>query len=164
MSFVLKKTMKTEKILRSFRVPLRYKIPVWLVVLLIIACGIYLSISHSDWYWLSRFGALIVIASLVLEATGLVQRFLKRVTQIVIDTMPEIIEREVKRDPHLYGLSGKETSEQLKKITGKELKRRASEFSALAEKAMNKDMRKTEFLVASIGTLLWAFADLLNRL
>jgi hypothetical protein len=156
--------MKTEKILRSFKVPLRYKIAVWLVVLLIIACGIYLSISSSDWNWLGRFGALIVVASLVLEATGLVQRFFMRVTQVVIDTMPETVEREVKRNPHFYGLSGNETSEQLKYITGKELKRRAGELRALAEKTMNRELRKTEFWVASIGTLLWAFADLLNRL
>jgi hypothetical protein len=61
-------------------------------------------------------------------------------------------------------LSGNETSEQLKDITGKELKRRAGEFKTLAEKAMNRELRKTEFWVASIGTLLWAFADLLNRL
>jgi hypothetical protein len=149
--------MKTENIIRSFRVPLRYKIAVWLLVLLIIAFGIYLSILYSDWYWLGRFGALIVIASLVLEATGLVQRFFKRVTQVVIDTMPKTVEREVKRNPHLYGLSGNETSEQLKYITGKELKRRAGEYRALAEKAMNRELRKTEFGVASIGTLLWAF-------
>jgi hypothetical protein len=131
--------MITEKIIKSFRVPLRYKIAVWLGVSLIIACGI-------------------------LEATGLVQRFFKQVTQVVVDTMPEIVEREVKRAPHLYGLSGNETSEQLKFITGKELKRRAGEYRALAEKAMNRELRKTEFWVASIGTLLWAFADLLNRL
>jgi hypothetical protein len=49
--------------------------------------------------------------------------------------MPEIIEKEVKRDPHLYGLSGKETSEQLKNITGKELKRRASGIQSISRKS-----------------------------
>jgi len=154
--------MKTAMFLKAFRVPLKYKIAIWFVASLNIACGIYLSILHSDWRWLSRFGALIVIASLVLEATGLVQKFIGKVFKIVNDIMPEIVEMQVKRCPHLYGLSGKETPEQLKDIAAKELQKRVSETSTSAEKAVNNDLRKTEFWIASIGTLLWAFADLLN--
>jgi hypothetical protein len=156
--------MYNEKILEAFVVPIIHKIIIWACALLIIALGIYLSISYSDWLWLSRFGALIVILSLTLEATGFVQKFIRRIINITMDIMPEVVKMQVKRNSHLYGLSGTESEEEIDDIAKTELKARANEFSNLAEKTMTQDLRKTEFGVATLGTLLWAFSDLLNKL
>ena len=71
---------------------------------------------------------------------------------------------QVVRRPHLYGLSGNESQEQIEDIVRKELKRRVCDCGALMETAMRHDMRKIEFTSASIGTLLWAFADLVNKI
>lgn len=148
----------------AFKVPFFHKAAILLLTLLVLICGMYISVSVSDWTWLGRFGALIVIASLVLEATGLIDRYLSKIFNIVTEIMPEIVEMQVKRLPHLYGLTGNETPEQIKEIAQKEFKRRITDTKALAEKAISRDMRKLEFLVASIGTLIWAFADLLNKI
>jgi len=156
--------MYNEKIMEAFKVPIFYKIIIWTLVLLIIALGIYLSISCSDWCWLARFGALIVIVALALEGTGFVQKFINQITKIVMDIMPKVAKMQIIRSSQVYGLSGNESDEEIDDIAKKELKTRVNELYNLAEKAMSNDLRETEFCVAALGTLLWAFSDLLNKL
>ncbi len=51
----------------------------WLLAILIITIGIYLSIIKDDWVILARAGALIVILSLSLESTGIIQKLINRI-------------------------------------------------------------------------------------
>lgn len=153
-----------QELLNAFRIPIQYKILTWGVTMSIIACGAITSIKYSDWTWLARFGSFIVIVSLALEASGFVQKFIDKIIGITSEIMPEIVQIQVERQPHLYGLSGNETTEQIEQISNKELKRRLESVTLLIEKKITSDLRKMEFSVATIGTLSWGFADLINKL
>jgi hypothetical protein len=152
-----------QEILETFVVPFKYKILSWFLAVLIISVGIYASFITSDWLSLARAGAVIVVLSLALEASGKVDKYLTKLIGHVTPILSKIVLMQVKKNKHMYGLSGDETDEQLDQISAKESNRRLTDLTILAESLLYKDLRKTEFPIAIIGTTLWGFADLLEH-
>ena len=153
-----------KEILEAFKVPAKYKFLAWLAASFFISTGVFLSLQFDNWLWLARFGALVVIVSLLVEASGLVQKFIDRVTLMAEESTPEIVKMQVKRLPYMYGLSGTETDEQINQIARKEHLHRVNHISIIANKTVSADIRKTEFKIGFIGTVLWAFGDLVGQL
>ncbi|MGB6329811.1 MAG: hypothetical protein WBF48_12875 [Halarcobacter sp.] len=151
-----------EIFLKAFKVSRKYKMYAWLLAILIITIGIYLSIIKDDWVILARAGALIVILSLSLESTGIIQKLINRIISTTKELTREIVLMQVKRNTNLYGNSDNRTEDDINKISEKELNRRIERTQLLIEKTMYRDLRKTEFSIATLGTLLWGFADLIG--
>ncbi len=152
-----------DELLAAFKLPFRYKALMWVVVFVIVAAGTLVSVLLKDFMWLGRFGALIVIAAMMLAASGIPNRITTRILAIAQEVTREVVRMQVKRLPHLYGLSGNETADEVSARAEKELRQRLATVGALAEKTAERDLQRTEFLVASFGTLLWAFADLIGK-
>ncbi len=147
---------------KAFKVPRKYKIYAWLLTLLIITIGIYLSIIKDDWIILARAGALIVILSLSLESTGIIQKLINKIINTTKELTREIVIMQVKRNTNLYGNSDSRTEDDINQISEKELNKRVESLQLLIEKTMYSDLRKTEFSIAALGTFLWGFADLIG--
>lgn len=156
--------IESEQFLKHFRLPRRYVFYIWSVVFFVILIGILISTMKKDWLWLARFGSFIVIASMILEAFGIVEKFMNKIMKIVKELTREVVRMQLKRLPHLFGVTGNETKEQFNDMAEKELRRRIMDVGSFLEKSVANDLRRTQFLVASVGTLLWAFADLLNQI
>jgi hypothetical protein len=98
------------------------------------------------------------------EITGVLERYVLRVFGIVEGVTAEVVLMQVKRLPHLYGVCSEYTDQQIEEIAAKEHRRRLKSLDDLMRSILAQKVQKHEFLVASVGTLLWAFADLLNKL
>jgi hypothetical protein len=147
----------------SLKAPLRVKLLAWLATFLILLGGVYLSYMNSDWMWFARFGALIVIVSLCIEASGLVQSYINRIVNLSADLSEEIVKMQVPSRPHMYGLSGGESEDQINQIANKEHKHRITHLKLKLEKSISADIRKTEFSIGCVGTIVWGFGDLLGK-
>ena len=150
--------------LKAFKVPRHYKALAWIVVIVILVVGTYLSFHHANWMWLARFGSLIAIISLLIEASGLIQSYIDRVIKVSAELTFDIVKMQVIRLPHMYGLSGDESEIEIDQIAKKEHSRRISDINFVMEKSISSDIRKTEFLIGSLGTIVWGFGDLLGKL
>ncbi len=148
---------------KYIRAPRSSKIAAYLVAGTIVAAGATISWLIGDWGWLARSGALIVVLAMLMEGFG-VQKFINNIVPVAKDITEEVVRMQLRRLPHLYGVTGKETTEEFEAIAQKEHRRRLKEVRAYAEKVMLRDFRRVEFSIASVGTILWGFADLLNRL
>ena len=69
---------------------------------------------------------------------------------------------QIKRNTNLYGNSDNKTDTEIKQIADKELNRRMESIQIIIEKKMYGDLRKIEFTIGTIGTILWGFADLIG--
>jgi hypothetical protein len=152
------------EILEAFKVPKKYKALAWLITVVIILSGVILSLTFNDWLWFARFGALVVIVSLLVEASGLAQKFIDRVISMAHNSTLHVVRMQVLRQPYMYGLSGSETEEQIDQIAKKEHSYRVQSMSIIANNVIATDIRKTEFKIGFIGTSIWAFGDLVGVL
>lgn len=147
-----------------------FRIPTWHLVggyglaTLTLSLGIGLSIYLRDWMWLARFGAFLVCLALMFEITGLPERFVARALAIAEKATEETVLKQMLKRGYLYGITTETTDEQLSVIFEKEHRRRLAFTSDAMTNAIKRKIQKHEFIIASLGTLLWAFADLLNKL
>lgn len=149
---------------KNFRIPKRYVIAGYLLTAAVLAIGTWLSIQLDDWMWLARFGAFLVCLAMMLEVTGVLERYVKKIFGVVEDATADVVLMQVKRRPHLYGVFSETTAQQIQEIAEKEHKRRLRYADDLMCNTIARKVQKHEFILASVGTLLWAFADLLNKL
>lgn len=149
---------------KAFRIPKRYVITGYLITTAVLAIGTWLSIQLDDWMWLARFGAFLVCLAMMFEVTGVLERYVKNIFGVVEGATVDVVLMQVKRRPHLYGVSSETTTQQIQEIAEKEQKRRLKSADDLMRNAIARKVQKHEFILASVGTLLWAFADLLNKL
>ncbi len=157
-------TSNEEVANKAFHIPRHYVAVGYLLVFAVLASGAWLSIRLDDWGWLGRFGAFLVCLAMMMEITGVLERYVKRVFGVVEAVTAEVVLMQVKRLPHLYGVNRQTTAQQIQEIAAKEHRRRLKQADELMRNAIAKRVQKHEFIVASVGTLLWAFADLLNKL
>lgn len=146
-----------------FKIPKGYVITVYLLVTAVLAVGVVLSIRYSDWVILARTGAVLILLAMLCEITGLPERFISRVMTAAESITSPIVLMQVKRLPYLYGVASGASEDQIAEITQKELRRRIKDAKEAFHKALAVKIKKHQFGIASLGTLLWAFADLLNK-
>lgn len=147
-----------------FRIPMWHLVGGYTLAALVLSFGIGLSIYLHDWMWLARFGAFLVCLALMFEITGLPERFVGKALAIAEKATEETVLKQMLKRSYLYGITSETTDEQLSVIFEKEHRRRLVFTSDAMTNAIKKKIQKHEFIVASIGTMLWAFADLLNKL
>ncbi len=153
-----------KEILEAFKVPILFKIVAWSLTILISILGIYTSFQWNDWINFARAGAVIVVLSLALEASGYIDNYLDKILNTVNKISFEVVLKQVMKNNHMYGLKGNESKEQLVQIAQKENSRRLTEIGNIASNQFNKNLRRTEFTIATIGTLIWGFGDLVEVL
>lgn len=150
--------------LDSFKVPRLYVYSTWVVVFLILLAGGFISHLNGNWMWFARFGALIVIVSLLIEASGLVQKHIDKIVSVSADLSKEIVRMQVQRQPHMYGLTGNESESQIDQIAKKEHAQRITSLNLIVEKKILANVRKMQFLIGSVGSIVWGFGDLAGAL
>jgi hypothetical protein len=145
--------------------PRTFKYKVWGLVILIVFCGCMVSLFRDDWMWLARFGAIIVILTTVMASFNTYVESKVDITLLsdYIDKSEEIYQR-MKDKPHLYGISRPLTEEQARELISRERDRINNVAQASLEREFSDDLKKMEWRIGSIGTLLWGFADLLNMI
>ncbi|HCE1808772.1 TPA: hypothetical protein NGS39_004458 [Vibrio parahaemolyticus] len=153
-----------KEILEAFKVPTQFKLVAWFLTILICALGIYASFLWDDWIHFARAGAVIVVLSLALEASGYIDKYLDKILAQIGKASPEIVLKQVMKNKHMYGLTGSESKEQLAQIALKENSRRLTDIGNIAGNQFYKNLRKIEFTIATIGTFIWGFGDLLEVL
>lgn len=146
-----------------FKIPHYHKIYVYLFLFVVLALGVFLSVQDCDWTWLARFGAFLVVVAMLFEASGYSDKYVERLMPVAQEITMEIVELQVLRKPYLYGLNENHSVDQAKEVAEKELRKRIFEVKSNARSVLSSHIRKHEFFIASTGTLLWAFADLLNK-
>lgn len=156
--------MQETDILKYVNLPRSHVYILYLLVLVIIGIGIWVSIWNQEWAWLSRFGALLIILAMLFEVLGFAERYFQKLMLFAKAANVEIVKMQVRRLPHMYSLIGNETECQINQIADKELRRRVKDVGDKFWLELSKQVRFHEFSVATIGTMLWAFADLLNKL
>lgn len=152
-----------KDVLEAFKVPHLYKLSAWFAVVCVLSVGVYLSCLNANWLWFARFGALIVIISLLIEASGLIQAYINRLVNLSADASAEIVRMQVVRQPYMYGLSGNESEAQIEQIAKKEHAQRITNLNLVIEKSLSVDIRRTEFSIGCVGTFVWGFGDLLSQ-
>lgn len=148
---------------KGFNIPKRYLAAAYLLVTVVLAFGIGISFWTRDWMWLARFGAFLVFLAMIFEVTGVLEKYVKKVMSITEGVTVEVVLMQVKRKPHLYGINSKTSEPHIIEISEKEHKRRLALANDVIKSTISKKIQKHAFVVASIGTMLWAFADLLNK-
>lgn len=149
---------------KLFQIPTWHLIGGYALAALTLSLGIGLSIYLHDWMWLARFGAFLVCLALMFEITGLPERFIGKALAIAEEATVETVFKQMLKHSYLYGITAETTDEQLCIIFDKEHRRRLAFTSDAMTTAIKKKIQKHEFIIASLGTMLWAFADLLNKL
>ncbi len=149
---------------KGFNIPKRYLAAAYLLVTVVLAFGIGISFWMRDWMWLARFGAFLVCMAMIFEVTGILERYVKKIIGIAEGVTAEIVLMQVKRRAHLYGVTSETSEMHINEISEKEHARRLIFANEVIRSVISKKIQKHEFIVASVGTMLWAFADLLNKL
>lgn len=149
---------------KAFQIPTLYVVAGYLLMVVVLAVGTWLSMWLDDWTWLARFGAFLVCLALMFEVTGLPESFASKVIAITEEATVETVFRQVMKHPYLYGVSPDTSDEQLANIFDREHRRRLMLTKDVMLGTIRKKIQRHEFCVATLGTLLWAFADLLNKL
>ncbi|WP_395602209.1 hypothetical protein AB4P97_05820 [Pseudomonas sp. A1230] len=153
----------TKPAKKLFKIPTHYLASGYLLTVLILALGISLSLYLNDWMWLGRFGAFLVCLALMFEVTGLPEKFVNKAVEMAEEITIETVFHQMMKHNYLYGISPETTDEQLAVIFDREHRRRLILTSDLMINTIKQKIQKHEFFVASVGTILWAFADLLNK-
>ncbi|APV42138.1 hypothetical protein PFAS1_23470 [Pseudomonas frederiksbergensis] len=149
---------------KSFHIPTHYVVAGYLLMVVVLAIGTWLSIRLDDWTWLARFGAFLVCLAMMFQVTGALDRYINKVIGLVDGVTAEVVLMQVKRLPHLYGICSETKAQQIQEISEKEHRRRLTHAADVIRSSISRKVQRHEFFVASVGTLLWAFADLLNKL
>lgn len=147
-------------------------------IILTIACilaGLTLSIILKDFTNLARFGALISLIGLWMAYTEIkssirnmkdekIKEYIHKdefkranvefIIEAVREKSPEINEDKIKTLRELIENSPK---------IHESINNSHHDFSSISKDYLSNFSSKSEFFIISIGTLLWAFADLLNK-
>lgn len=150
--------------MKNNRHTLCFRAAAYLLVTFVLAFGIGLSLWTRDWTWLARFGAFLVCMAMIFEVTGILEKYVKKIIGIAGDVTAGVVLMQVKRRAHLYGVTSQTSELHINEISEKEHARRLIFANEAIHSAISKKIRKHEFVMASVGTMLWAFADLLNKL
>lgn len=153
-----------KSFLDSLKIPRLYFLITWLTVFIILLVGGFLSYASEDWMWFARFGALIVIVSLLIEASGVVQKYIDKIICFSAALTEEIVKMQVLRQPHMYGLTGNESEDEIDQITKKEHAQRMTNINLVLERKISSDVRRMQFLIGFVGTIVWGFGDLMGKL
>jgi glucan phosphoethanolaminetransferase (alkaline phosphatase superfamily) len=135
---------KITKIIDAISAHKKYFIIAWGIAFLIIAIGTYLSIECNDWRILARAGALLVVVALFLEGVGIIKFYSDKIVNFINNLIKEDI---------TLSSNGLTKEEKVKEIERRQ---------KLAKDVILNKFKKTEFYIATLGTLLWGFADLLG--
>ena len=149
---------------KAFNIPTHYVVAAYLLVTIVLAFGIGISFWLRDWMWLARFGAFLVCLAMMFEVTGILEKYVNKAMSIVEGITVEVVLMQVKRLPHLYGINSQTSDQQINEISEKEHKRRLILANDVIRSTISRKIQRHEFFVALVGTLLWAFADLLNKI
>lgn len=149
---------------KAFKIPRSQLVATYSILIAVLLSGTALSIWYKDWLWLARFGAFLVCLAMLFELTGLPENIINKAMAIAESINLETVSSQVRKKPYKYGIHPNLNEDQIDEVTVKELRRRVKEVKELAKKTTSEKIKKHQFFIASIGTLLWAFADLLKHL
>jgi len=148
---------------KAFKIPTNYVVTVYLLVTAVVSIGVVLSIKYSDWLILARSGAVLILLAMACEITGLPEKYVNRIMKLVESVMAPVVLMQINRLPHVYGADSATNEEKIAEISEKELRRRVKDASDKFQKVLSARIKWHQFLIASLGTLLWAFADLIGK-
>jgi len=145
--------------------PQRYVRSVWLIVTTLMILGALTSWIFHDWIWLGRFGALVTVAAMILATfnADIQARLLVEYLNDYMDPSEHICAR-ISSKPHLYGIQQSLSEEQAREALKREVEAFNERTRATLRDEMTSALRKLELWIAIVGTLVWAFADLINKL
>ena len=76
----------------------------------------------------------------------------------------ENIYARISSKPYLYGIQQSLTEEQAREVLKREVDAINERARATLRDEMTSALRKLELWIAIVGTVIWAFADLINKL
>jgi hypothetical protein len=137
----------------------------WLSVAILMGLGALTSWILRDWMWLGRFGALVTVAAMVLATfnADLQARLLVEYLNDYTDPSEDIYAR-ISSKPYLYGIQQPLTDEQAREVLQREVDACNERMRATLRDEVISALRKLELGIAVVGTVTWAFADLINKL
>jgi len=153
-----------EDLLDTYKLPKKIKMAAWMLAFAILAVGVWGSFQWSDWVHFARSGAVLVVLSLSLAAFGFGNGFIDRVLFLLKPMTANVVEMQSKNRPHLYGIHPGLTEKEKDDLVQKVSRERINQVHILMKNRMAKDVQKTEFLIAALGTLVWGFGDLMGKL
>ncbi|MGS2718523.1 hypothetical protein ACVBE9_10145 [Eionea flava] len=151
-----------EEILDDYKIPKHFKRNFVLLIFAIFLTGIAISLYSEDWTWLGRMGGVMVITSLLLEASGVVDKVVEYRIKHTKKDISDLVDSFVKENPKVFGLEENYTPERFAYKVTFETENLIFRIKNNDQKKSYKELRVLEFVAGSIGTFLWAFSDLLN--
>jgi hypothetical protein len=145
--------------------PQRYVRRVWLIVATLLVLGALTSWILRDWICLGRFGALVTVAAMILATfnADIQASLLVQYLNEYMDPSEHIYAR-IRSKPHLYGIQQSLTEDQATEVLKREVDAFNERTRATLRDEMTSALRKLELWIAIVGTVVWAFADLINKL
>jgi hypothetical protein len=151
-----------------------YKIIIFVSITILFVFGVVPSIINSDWTWFGRSGALLVIFGVYvvwLDYKGEMDKNLDIVLKGFKEYLKKLTPEEERKNlnDQLKSLNIKYMEEELKKLL-KTPHDRDKTFDIISEKfkevskLTHKRVQNVEFLVLVLGTLIWGYGDLINKL
>lgn len=151
-----------------------YKIIIFVSITILFIFGIVPSLMNSDWAWVGRSGALLTIFGVYviwLDYKGEIDKSLDTVLEGFEEYLKKITpEQEKESLINLFKNQNiKYTEEQLEKLLetptdrNKTFKTISVKFKEVSE-LTHKRVQNVEFLVLVLGTLIWGYGDLINKL
>jgi hypothetical protein len=145
--------------------PQAYVRQAWEVVILIVLVGCLVSIRTREWMWLARSGALITVVAMVAAQfnTDVVARLLIQYLNDYRDPAA-MVRADVRAKPYLYGIGRSLAAAEEREVIEREVRRFNEDKQTILKNEMKSALGRLELAIAASGTLLWGFADLLDRL
>lgn len=151
-----------------------YKIIIFVSITILFIFGVVPSVLNSDWTWFARSGALLVIFGVYvvwLDYKSQIDNDLETVLEGFNEYLKTITPEQDRES--LINLSKslniKYTEEQLERLLetptdrNKVFKIISAKFNEVS-KLTHKRVQNVEFLVLALGTLIWGYGDLINKL
>jgi hypothetical protein len=146
-------------------IPFKYRRNAWLLTIALLLLGTKASFLWHDWGWLARSGALLTVAAL---SVGSFNSSLQ--AALVVDYLDnahdpsQSIYEAMRAKPHLYGISRPLSELETREVVAKERNRLKARVRSVLESEMSSSLKQLELQVATLGTLVWGFGDLINKL
>ena len=152
----------------------KYKIIIFVSIAILFIFGVVPSVLDSDWTWFARSGALLVIFCVYviwLDYKSQVDNDLETVLEGFYEYLQTITPEENKESliNLLKNQNIEYTEEQLVKLLNtptdinKVYKIISAKFNEVS-KLTQKRVQNIQFLVLALGTLIWGYGDLINKL
>jgi ABC-type nickel/cobalt efflux system permease component RcnA len=117
-----------------------------IAVMITLTTGILPSFILSDWVWFSRSGSLLLIFGIYIIWQNYQGKNNKALDN-VLDSFDNYLEQNTKAEENRVQIK-KEVSDQFDKV----------------RVATEKTFQNIEFFLVTLGTLIWAYGDLFNKL